>query len=70
MLLSDHQNARQNHVIKTGNRCFENVEQFRYLGTTVTNQKTRVEAGSNTSTVNLRVVRGDEMGLKKGRAIA
>jgi membrane-bound metal-dependent hydrolase YbcI (DUF457 family) len=26
---------------------------------------TRVEAGSNTSTVNLRVVRGDEMGLKK-----
>jgi hypothetical protein len=27
--------------------------------------KTRVEARSNTSTVNLRVVRGDEMGLKK-----
>jgi hypothetical protein len=25
---------------------------------------TRVEAGSNTSTVTLRVVRGDEMGLK------
>jgi hypothetical protein len=24
-----------------------------------------VEAGSNTSTVSLRVVRGDEMGLKK-----
>jgi hypothetical protein len=31
---------------------------------------TRVEAGSNTSTVTLRVVRGNEMGLKKGRAIA
>jgi hypothetical protein len=31
---------------------------------------TRVEAGSNTSTVTLRVVRGEEMGLKKGRAIA
>jgi hypothetical protein len=30
---------------------------FRYI--------TRVEAGSNTSTVTLRVVRGDEMGLKK-----
>jgi hypothetical protein len=29
------------------------------------NKLTRVEAGSNTSTVNLRVVRGDEMGLKK-----
>jgi hypothetical protein len=27
--------------------------------------KTRVEAGSNTSTVTLRVVRGDKMGLKK-----
>jgi hypothetical protein len=26
---------------------------------------TRVEAGSNTSTMNLRVVRGDEMGQKK-----
>jgi hypothetical protein len=35
------------------------------------NIRTRVEAGSNTSTVTLRVVRGDEMGLKKkGRAIA
>jgi hypothetical protein len=32
--------------------------------------QTRVEAGSNTSTVTLRVVRGDEMELKKGRAIA
>jgi hypothetical protein len=31
--------------------------------------KTRVEAGSNTSTVTLRVVRGDEMGLKKALAI-
>jgi hypothetical protein len=37
---------------------------------TLPDQRTRVEAGSNTSTVNLRVVRGDEMGLKKGRAIA
>jgi hypothetical protein len=38
MLLSRHQNAGQNHDIKIGNRCFENVLQFRYLGTTVTNQ--------------------------------
>jgi hypothetical protein len=29
------------------------------------NEETHVEAGSNTSTVTLRVVRGDEMGLKK-----
>jgi hypothetical protein len=27
-LLSRHQNAGQNHDIKIGNRCFENVEQF------------------------------------------
>jgi hypothetical protein len=38
MLLSRHQNAGQNHDIKIGNRCFENVAQFRYLGTTVINQ--------------------------------
>jgi hypothetical protein len=38
MLLSHHQNAGQNHDIKTANRCFENVEQFRYLGMTITNQ--------------------------------
>jgi hypothetical protein len=43
------------------------------VGATLTDNKvtkvctviTRVEAGSNTSTVNLRVVRGDKMGLKK-----
>jgi hypothetical protein len=31
-------NAGQNQEIKIGNRSFENVSQFRYLGTTVTNQ--------------------------------
>jgi hypothetical protein len=36
MLLSHHQNAGQNHDIKIGNRCSENEEQFRYLGTTIT----------------------------------
>jgi hypothetical protein len=38
MLLSHHQNAGQNHDLKIDNRCFENVAQFRYLGTTTTNQ--------------------------------
>jgi hypothetical protein len=38
MLLSRHQNAGQNHDIKIGDRCFENVAQFSYLGTTITNQ--------------------------------
>jgi hypothetical protein len=35
------------------------------IATEATVQRTRVEAGSNTSTVTLRVVRGDEMRLKK-----
>jgi hypothetical protein len=38
MLLSHHQNADQNWDIKIANRSFENESQFRYLGTTVTNQ--------------------------------
>jgi hypothetical protein len=38
MLLSRYQNAGQNHDIKTSNRCFEYVAEFRYLGTTNTNQ--------------------------------
>jgi hypothetical protein len=38
MLLSRHQNAGQNRNIKIGDRSFENVAQFKYLGTTVTNK--------------------------------
>jgi hypothetical protein len=38
MLLSRRQNAGRNHDIKIANRCFENVAQFRYLGTAVTLQ--------------------------------
>jgi hypothetical protein len=38
MLLSFHQNAGQNHDIKIAIRFFENMAQFKYLGTTVTNQ--------------------------------
>jgi hypothetical protein len=38
MSVSRDQNAGQNREIKIGNRSFENVSQFRYLGTTVTNQ--------------------------------
>jgi hypothetical protein len=30
--------VRQTREIKIGNRSFENVSQFKYLGTTVTNQ--------------------------------
>jgi hypothetical protein len=38
MLVSRDQNAGQNREIKIGNRSFENVSQFKCLGTTVTNQ--------------------------------
>jgi hypothetical protein len=53
MLLFRHQNVGQNRVIKIGNRLFENVSQFKYLGTTVTDQnliqeeiKTRLNSGN------------------------
>jgi hypothetical protein len=36
MLLSLHLNAGQNNNIKTANTAFENVAQFKYLGTTAT----------------------------------
>jgi hypothetical protein len=38
MLLSRHQNTGQNRDIKIPKRSFENVAQFKYLGTTVINQ--------------------------------
>jgi hypothetical protein len=38
MLLSRHQNTRRNHDMKTANGSFENMSQFIYLGTEVTNQ--------------------------------
>jgi hypothetical protein len=38
MLMSRDQNADQNQNIKIGNRSFENVSQFKYLGMTVRNK--------------------------------
>jgi hypothetical protein len=38
MLISRQQNVGQNRDVKIANRSFENVSQFKYLGTTVTNQ--------------------------------
>jgi hypothetical protein len=38
MLLSRHQNIGRNPDINIVNRSFENVSQFKYLETTVTNQ--------------------------------
>jgi hypothetical protein len=38
ILLTRYQHAGRNNDITTGNTCLENVTQFKYLGTTVTNQ--------------------------------
>jgi hypothetical protein len=38
MLLSERRNEVQSRDIKTANRSFENVAQFKYLGMVVTNQ--------------------------------
>jgi hypothetical protein len=38
MLLSHHQNVGKNWDLKVTNRSFENLSQFKYLGTTATNQ--------------------------------
>jgi hypothetical protein len=38
MLVSRHKNVGQNQGIKIANRSFENVSQFKYLGTALTNQ--------------------------------
>jgi hypothetical protein len=39
MLVSCDQNAGQNRDMKIANRTFENLSEYRYLGTTVTNEK-------------------------------
>jgi hypothetical protein len=53
MLLSHHQNVGQNRDIKISNRSFENVSQFKYMETTVTDQnliqeeiKSRLNSGN------------------------
>jgi hypothetical protein len=38
MVMSRNQNAGHNHNIKIGNKPFEMEEEFKYLGTTLTNQ--------------------------------
>jgi hypothetical protein len=58
-LLSHHQNAGQNHDIKITNRCFENVVQFRYLETTVTNKnfiQEEIERRLNSCNASYRLV--------------
>ena len=42
-LATSDQNAGQNHNIKMGNKSFETVEQFKYLGTILTYQNSSHE---------------------------
>jgi hypothetical protein len=54
MLLSRHQNAGQNWDMIIANRSFENVSQFKYLVTTVTNQnwiQEKIKRRSNSGNV-------------------
>jgi hypothetical protein len=54
MIMSRHPNLGQNQNIKIANESFENVTNFKYLGTTLTNQndihdeiKSRVNSGND-----------------------
>jgi hypothetical protein len=68
MLLSRHQ-AGQNDDIKIGNRCLENVAQFRYLGTNITNQsQIQEEIQRRLNLGRLRVLRRI-FGLKRDEVI-
>ena len=53
MVMSRNQNAGHNHNIKIDNKSFERVEEFKYLGATLTNQnsiheeiKSRLKSGN------------------------
>jgi hypothetical protein len=46
-VMSRDQNAGPSHIIKTDNSSFERVEEFKYLGTTLTNQNSIQEEVTN-----------------------
>jgi len=43
MAMSRHQNARRIHSVRIDNITFESVEEFKYLGTTLTDQNSIAE---------------------------
>ena len=43
MVMSRDQNAGRIHSVRTDNSTFERVEEFKYLGTTLTNQNSIAE---------------------------
>ena len=53
MVMSRDRNGGQNHSVRTGNITFERMEEFKYVGTTLTNQnsipegiKSRLRSGN------------------------
>ena len=55
MVMSRDQNAGQSHNIKNDNKSFERVEEFGYLGTTLTNQNSiQEEIKSGLESKNVR----------------
>jgi hypothetical protein len=64
MVMSRDQNEGQSGNIQTGNKSFETVEQFTYLGTTLTNQnsiheeiKSRLKSGNAYHSVQIKIYR-------------
>jgi hypothetical protein len=62
MLVSRRQTAEQRQSIKAGNRSFEDVAKFKYLGTTLTDQnciheeiKSRLNSEGMLATIRFRV---------------
>jgi hypothetical protein len=43
MVMSCHQNAGQNHNLQTGNKSFENMAEFKYLGIAIRNENCILE---------------------------
>ena len=43
MVMSRDQNAGRNHTVRIDNSTFERVEDFKYLGTTLTNENSILE---------------------------
>ena len=43
MVMSRDQNAGRNHIVRIDNSTFEKVEEFKYFGTTLTNQNSILE---------------------------
>jgi hypothetical protein len=58
MVMSRDQTAGRSHILKTDNNSFERLEQFKYLGTTLTNQNSiQEEINSRLKSGMLAVIR-------------